>query len=157
MAWTVYGTPLMTADATAATYYQRIVPTDFDVILTAVRTYIVVLNNPTYTSLNMKLYSNASGVPRSIIATSTNSQLKADISTLDNAIKEIYFEFDSVVLKKNTVYHLVLNAAGYTGDDSSHVAWKQSFPDPAYQSNVDMSFEGLVVSPYDVTLYGAKL
>lgn len=157
MAWSVLGDYLLTADATSTTYFQKIIPRNSDMILRAVRTYVIVFNNPTFTALTMKLYSNNAGSPRALIATSTNSQAKASITTLANAIKEIHFNFADIILKKDATYHLVLNATGYTGTTSAHVAWKHSYPDPAYQTNVDMTFEGALVSPYDVLLIGSAL
>ena len=154
--WKAYGEWLATSDMTSTRVYQKATPS-VNMELTGCRTQIIIYNNPSFTSLNMKIYSNRSGAPAGLISTSTNAPLKAEIHTLSHALKEIYFDFSDVVFKADETYHFVLNATGYTGTTSSHIAWKHSYPDPAYQTNVDMSVEGAYVSPFDLTLFGRIL
>jgi hypothetical protein len=157
MTWTVYGEVLTTSDASSTTYYQKIVPTD-SILLKAVRTHIIQNDNPTYTAFSLKLYSNNSGTPRALIASSTNSPTKAAVfDGVNSGVKECYFEFANIPLRGGETYHLILNITGYTGSDSSHIAWKHSFPDPAYQTSVAMTYEGLLVSPFDIVVIGSKL
>lgn len=152
----MYGEVLLTADFSSTRVFQKFKPSN-NMILQGVTTQIIIYNNPTFTSINMKLYANRSGSPAGLIATSTNSLLKAEIHTQAHAWKNVYFDFADFVLKADDTYHLVLSGSGYTGTASSHIAWKHSFPDPAYQTNVDMSLEALAISPFDLTIHGAIL
>lgn len=153
--YTCFGEILLTADAIAPTYYQMFTPEE-NMVLRAVRSFVIQYNNPTYTDFLLKLYSNNAGVPRAVIASSTNSWTKAAAFASNNSgVKEFYFDFDDVMLRGGETYHLALQATGYTGSDSSHLAWKHSFPDPAYAQGVDKSYEGLLTSPYDIVLIGA--
>lgn len=153
----MFGEWLATADFSGTPrVYQKFIPPQ-SMVITGCRTQIIVYNNPSFTSLSMKIYANRSGSPAGLIATSTNSPTKAEITTLNHAWKEIYFDFASVGLKGGETYHFVLTGTGYTGTTSSHIAWKHSFPDPAYQTNVNMSLEKAGVSPFDITVFGAAL
>jgi hypothetical protein len=151
--WQVYGDQFSTSEMTDTTK-SALITFDKNEILIATRIWIVIYNNPTFTSLNMKIYSNDNGSPKKLIATSTNVQLKADVHTLDNAIKEIWFEFNKVNVKEGDSYHFVLNGSGYTGSDSSHIAWKKAFPDPVYSWGV-VTLPALGRAPYDIYCIGA--
>lgn len=154
--WKAFGEWLATSDMSSTRVYQKFIPSE-NIALQGIRTFIIIYNNPSFTSLNMKLYSNRSGAPAGLISTSTNAPTKAQIITLDHGLKEIYFDFNNEVLKADETYHFVLNATGYTGTTTSHIAWKHSYPDPAYQTNVNMSAEGAYVTPFDLSIFGRKL
>lgn len=157
MAWTVYCVPYSTSAMTDTSVYQYFKPQN-NIILTATRAWVLQVDNPSYTSINMKIYSNASGIPRTLIATSTNSQTKADMfGTSNSGVKEVYFTFSPLVLKQNETYHAVINASGYTGTSSSLLAWRQMLFEPVYQTNYDASFGAASVSPLGLTIIGAKL
>lgn len=152
MTWRVYGKPYLNAsELTDATVYQGMSFTD-DVLLKAVRVWVIFYGNPTFTSLNMKLYSNStSNTPNVLLYTSTNTRLKADLFTLPYAIKETYFEFDYARLRRETRYNFVLNATGYSGpSDTSHIAWRQSYPDPVNPVGFTTGFEQLLSYPMSI-------
>ena len=153
--WKMFGEWMATADFGNKRVYQKFIPTN-NIQIKGVRTYVIFYNTPTLTSFNMKLYANVSGAPGGLIATSTNAPTKASIITLSHGVKEIYFDFNNIPLVGGETYHFCLDGTGYTGTTSSHVAWKHSFPDPAYQTNVDMSREGAYVSPFDITIIGSE-
>lgn len=152
----VYGEWLATADGSNLRVYQQFTPAR-NMVLRAARTSLIIFNNPTFTAVTMKVYSNSGGAPRSLIATSTNSQLKADLHTLNHALKSTYFEFNYLPLKADETYHMVLGISGYTGTTSAHIAWAHSYPRPAYTLNVDMTFPKLSISPFDLEIIGADL
>ncbi len=159
MAWRVWGTRWTTSDMTTTTLSQKFIPND-DILLLAVRTWVIVYNNPTFTALNMKLYSDNGGSVGTLLHTSDNTQLKASIHTSANAVKEIYFEFNAptgIPLKSSDSYHIVINGTGYTGNDSTHLAWMKAFPDPVYQTGISVTFNNLAVSPYAMYFIGARL
>lgn len=159
MGWRVFGERWATSELTDTTKAQKFKPND-DMLLLAVRTWVIVYNNPTYTSLNMKIYSNNAGSPGTLLHTSDNVQLKADVCTLANGVKEIYFAFNApqgVPLQASDYYHIVINGSGYTGSDSAHLAWMKAFPDPVYQTGISVTFENLAVSPYAMYFIGARL
>lgn len=160
MAWSVYGDNYSTSAMTDTSIFQ---PVTFgeDTILLAVRTWIILYNNPPFTSLNMKIYSNetigGSETPKKLLATSTNSLTKSEIITLENGIKEIYFEFNYPVFNGADIYSFVLNGVGYTGSDSSHISWMKAFPDPVYSSGYTPAIETLPYAPYQLYFIGSNL
>lgn len=158
MALTVFGRILETADLSGLTQYHRFTPTD-DIVLKAIRTTVIQYANPTYTSISMKLYSdNSSSTPGALIATSTNSVLKATIDEgVASSLAEIYFEFNEIVLKSGTYYHFVLAGSGYTGSASSHLAWKHGGYNPVYETGLTLTTEKLGISPFDLVVIGDGL
>jgi len=128
-------------------------------ILRAIRTWVVVYNDPTFTNLTAKLYNNdenaSTDSPGSLIASSTTVLTKSQIHTLDNAYKSLYFEFDDITLVGNSKYHIVLNGDGYVPSSSSYLAWMKAWPKPVY--DYSQTYEKLLVSPYQIVLFGAEL
>lgn len=160
MGWAVYGDNFETADLTGTSKFQS-VTFGQDIILRAIRTWIIVYNNPSFTYLNMKIYSNdassGSNTPKKLLATSTNTQLKADIHTEANAIKEIWFEFDYPVFNGADIFNIVINGVGYTYDVNSHLAWMKGFPNPVYSSGYTPSMLTIPYAPYEGYFIGAAL
>ena len=107
----------------------------------------------------MRVYSNsASTTPRALIYTSTNVVTSAQMCTLANGIKEVYFEFNDAIFNSTDVYHFVPYINGYSGNSTSkHLAWKHSYPDPAYQTGLTIDWNFLLESPYDLTFVGAEI
>lgn len=163
MTWRVWGTRIETAEMVGTTVHQPFL-VNKNLVFRAVRTWVIHYNNPTYTDLSMKLYSGstndaATSLPKVLLASSTNVQTKAVISTLDNANKEIWFQFADIALKGSTLYHLVLNGTGYTDNwPTDGIAWRKAFPDPVYTTNVDVSsITKLGVNPYMMHFIGADI
>lgn len=154
--WRMYGDNYSTAAASDASIYQKFIPTN-NTVLVAIRAKIIQNNNPSWTSASMKIYSYVGGAPRALIATSTNSVTKASISALNSFMAEVPFYFSNLILKGSESYAAVINFSGYTGSDSSHLAWKRSFPDPVYRTNVTTTFEGLLTTPFDMICIGDDL
>jgi hypothetical protein len=152
----MYGDNYSTSAASDTSIFQKFIPTN-NIILVALRPKIIQNNNPSWTSANMKIYSYVSGAPRALIATSTNSVTKASISALNSFMAEVPFYFSNLILKGGESYAAVINFSGYTGSDSSHLAWKRSYPDPAYRTNVATTFEGLSTTPFDLICIGDEL
>jgi hypothetical protein len=141
MTWTVYGKPYAADADLTDTSISQALKFDYPVILKAVRVWLIIKGNPTFTSLNMKIYSDdaeqATRTPKKLLYTSSNSQTKADIITLAHGVKEIYFEFANINLAAETYYNFVINASGYSGaSDSSHIAWRIDFPAAVYIDGV---------------------
>lgn len=158
MAWTVWARNWETGQLSDTTLYCTF-RMNTNTILRAVRTWIVVYNNPVFTSLNCKIYSNESrsgvNTPVKLLHTSTDSRLKAEIHTLDYGVKETYFTFDDVPLQGDTWYNLVINGAGYVPTDSSYLAWMHSYPDPVLDGYTP-AVETIAVSPYAVYFIGGE-
>ena len=152
--WLVYAkTYYSSSDLTDATLYQPM-KFGYNVALKAVRSWVVVFNDPPFTALNMKVYANdenaASPTPSKLLYTSSNTWTKANVHTSDHACKELYFQFDDICLRRNTWYHFVINGTGYTGSTSSFLAWKNSYPDPIYPEGVTLSKEKLGSYPLSI-------
>lgn len=139
--WQVLAKPYYTdASLTDTSQFQ---PVKFaeNTVLKAVMLWVVVFGDPTFTSLNLKIYSNddeqVAKTPKKLLYTSTNSWLKADVHTEDYACRELYFEFANVNLRRDTWFNFVLGSSGYSGASvDSHLAWKLAFPDPQYSEDV---------------------
>jgi hypothetical protein len=160
MAWLVYGDDFSTSEMTNTAKFQ---PVTFgqDTVLVGIRTWIIIYNDPPFTSLNMKIYSNdatsGQNTPKKLLATSTNVQLKSAIHTLANGVKEIWFDFDYPVYNGADVFNLVINGVGYTGSVSSHIAWMKAFPNPVYSSGYTPSMLTIPYAPYEGYFIGATL
>lgn len=158
MGWRLVGTKILTGELSGTTHYQPFTPTK-NTILRAVRTSLIGYNNPSFTSINMKLYSDNGGVPGILIATSTNSQTPAALKpgALSHYVTETWFEFDDISLKADSMYHLVLNGVSYVGTESSHLAWMRGWPDPVYREGISVTFEVGRIAPHQFYLIGADL
>lgn len=153
--WVVIGDRLATTDLTTTNIFQPII-SDRNISVVALRTWIIFYNNPPLTALGMKVYANSGGVPGSLIATSQNTFTKAEMITLNNGIKEIYFTFDNLNFRMNDIYHAVLFGTGYTGSESSHIAWRVGYPDPVYNTITSIAQAGR--APREIsTVIGAEV
>lgn len=133
MSFGIVGEVLMTADMAASppTFFHRFtVPKMME--LKAVRTWIVKYLDPTFTALYMELRSGYNtGGARMLLARSTKSYSFADLDTANYSAKEIYFDWDNApMLAPNVEYTLNLYASDYVGDETNHLAWARSWPDP---------------------------
>lgn len=139
-AWRVWGESFSDASDLTSTRVFQPVRFNKNVILKGVRTWVVVYNNPTFTNLNMKIYSNdaqqSSYTPKEVVSTSNDVRTKSEIHTLSNAVKEIYFTFDDIPLNGEDFYNFVINGTGYSPTSSSYLAWMKGFPDPVYDEGL---------------------
>ena len=125
-------------------------------ILRFARTWVVFYNDPDLTNITMKIYYDESGSKGDLLYSSITTLTKAQIITLQNGIKEVYFEFDDVVLDANNYYHFVLTGVSSGFSSSSHLAWKKSYPYPVYTSGFAQSFRNRLIFPYTLSLVGAE-
>lgn len=152
-----YGECFETASMSDTSMSVRFTPGD-EVVLRALRTWLIFNDySGSFTNMVGKLYSDRSGSPGALIATSTNSFNRADIITQNSGVKEIYFLFDDISLRSNLYYHLVINCSNYTATANDHIAWRKAWPDPVYRDGWTQTFESLGVAPYFLTAIGAKL
>lgn len=156
MAWRVWGEPITTSEATSGVSQK--VKFNTNLVLRACRVWLIFYNDPALTSATMKIYSNdSSGNPKKLLHTSTTTLTKAQMITLENGVKEVYFEFDYPTFDADDSYHFVLFLTGYTGNDSTHVAWRQAWPDPVYTTNWTPDLINLSVAPYTIYFIGSEL
>jgi hypothetical protein len=149
------GRPYSTADI--GTFGQRI-RINSNISLIGAQVGLLFYNNPSFTSINLKIYSDsASSTPGKLIHTSTNSWTKAQLQTLDHAYKNIGFTFSKPLLKNNLFYHFVLDAVAYTGNDSAHIAWRISYPDPQYTTGLTLDAAHGDNHPFELSLVGDEL
>lgn len=153
---TTFGNVMTTADSTGKSMYLKFHPTD-NIVMRAVRTWYIFYNDPTFTSLTCKLYADQGGAPGGIIETANNTFNKADLYTEDHALVEVYWEFDYVPLRSGVNYHLVTNCSGYTYDDASHIAWRKGWPDNVYRGGLQLDYEEIITSPFQLSVIGDEL
>ena len=158
MVWNIYGTRWETGELADTTLFQTQQPVD-DIVLRAVRTWIVVFNAPTFSNLTLKIYSNdddsGSDAPGVLLHSSTTTWNLADLTTEDNACKEIYFEFPDISLNGSDKYSFVMQADSYTYLTSSFLAWRKAWPDPIYTAAYTPTIPNMGRAPFELYLVGA--
>lgn len=159
MGWRVWGDDFTSSDFTSTNKFQTF-KTNKDVVLKGFRTWVIVINDPIFTNMNAKIYSNevrsGDNTPVKLLTTSTDSRSKAEVHTLEHGVKEIYFTFNDFPLQKDTLYNLVINGSGYSPTDSSYLAWMKAFPDAVYPNDFTVAWEKLYQSPYQVYMIGGE-
>jgi hypothetical protein len=130
-------------------------------VLLGCRIWVIVYGDPAFTDLSMKIYGDNQDAgagehyPDGLIATSTNSLTKAQIITLDNGVKEIYFDWDRVPLQANSWYNFKLIASGYSPVGTEHLAWRLGYPRYVYETNLTIQPVKLSVLPFSIYFIGA--
>lgn len=160
MGWKVYGKEMLAGELTGSGVSQVVIP-DIDTILIGVRLWLIFVGDPVLADLNLKIYGNDSidDTASSLLHTSSDTRTKAEIITLANGVKEIYFTFNEVNLNQGDKYHFVLNGTGYVPVvGSSYVAWRVAWPDPVYRNNYTPTSVNLTTAPFFISsLIGADL
>jgi hypothetical protein len=157
MSLRVLGKPIATAEMSTAQVYERVkIPALTNMLIRGVNIGLVVYNNPAFTSLHLDLYDDDSGVPGKKIAQS-NSFSKAQIHSLPHAYKVVGFTFMDVAVRGGTYVHFALGAVGYVGDDTSHLAWRNSYPDPQFITGVALDAAHADNHPLEIALVGAEI
>lgn len=159
MAGQHFGEICLTADLSPnLRVYQPVIFSKSRVLL-ACRTRFIYYNNPAFTNITLKMYSNnpATDTPDVLIHSSTTTWTKAQKLTLTNGVNETYFEWSQVNVRAGETYHFIPVATGYTGTNSSHIAWRKAWPDPQYRTNVDLVSGGLGISPFEIYFITAPL
>ena len=153
MGWRVWGDDFTSSDFTGKAKFQSF-RSNKNVILKNVRTWFIFINDPIFTDISLKIYSNevrnGDNTPVELIATSI-AKPKSELITLENGVKETGFEFsDSIPIQKDTFYNVVINGTGYNPTDTSYICWMKAFPDPVYTTDFTPAFETLGKAPYQV-------
>lgn len=157
--WKVWAQPFDTGEL-ANTSWRQAFRMNSDTIVRAVRTWFVVYNDPTFTSLNAKIYATDAQVedgtfPATELLHTSDSRTKSEIHTLPYGVKETYFDFSPTApLQSDTWYALVINAVGYAPTTSSYLAWKHSYPDPVL-TGYTPARETINQSPFQIYFIGA--
>jgi hypothetical protein len=158
MAWRVFGERFDTADFSGTPRVFQPVTFHRELELKAIRTWLIYYNSPTFTNLSLRIYSDIGGSLGQLIATANTVWTGTQISSLANACKEVYFEFTNAPsFKAEDDYNISLWATGYTGDDTAHLAWVRSVPDPVNPLNVTVSLEKAAVLPFKLGFIGREL
>lgn len=159
MGWTVWGDVFESGQLSDTSMFCS-VSFGENIILRAMRTWVIAYNDPTFTDLSMKIYSNEPvggyNTPKKLLYTSTDVRTKAEILTLENGVKEIYFTFDDEPINGNDIYNVVLSGSGYVPTGSSYLAWMKAWPDPVYASGFTPTYENLMVAPYQIYAIGGR-
>lgn len=157
MGWSVWGRSFESGDLANTNLYQPF-RMNTDTIVKAVRTWIIVYGNPTFTDLNAKIYSSESrsGTETPVLLLHTSdSRTKAQIHTENYAIRETWFEFtNTAALQGDTWYNLVINGTGYSPTTNSYLAWRHGYPDPVISTNYTAAVETINQAPYDIYFIG---
>lgn len=161
MSWRMIGKPFTTAEMTGTpTITQKFTlsTTNGDHLLRGLNAGVIFYNNVVFTAVSMQVWTDRSGSPGSLMASSTNSYTKLQaMEGENNAYKVLGFTFDDVPLRAGASYHAVLIASGYTGDDTSNIAWRKSYPDPQYRTGVTLNAAKAANHPLELSVISAKL
>jgi hypothetical protein len=128
-----------------------------NVILKACRTWVVFVNEPVVTDFKMEIWTDNNNSKGIKLYDSLNTLTKSEIITLENGVKEIYFEFDDLPFDGDIYYHFVLTGSGASFSDTSLVAWMKGWPDPVYREGLTINYENLLIAPYTIYFIGAEL
>lgn len=158
--WDHIGKPISTADAVASTpnFWQKFRVTDGyrNQLLKEVVTGLFFYNQPSFGSVKLEIWSEENGAPcRKIAESDSFSQAECNVDPF--AYRILCFTFSPLAIKKNGYYYLTVKPSSYTGDASSHIAWRQSFPNPANESGITLSLEYGAKYPYDVVFTSSDL
>jgi len=144
------------AELSNATKYQPC-KMNSNIILRYVRSWVVVFNNPSFTGLTMKIYaSNESYDKGKLLHTATTTWTKTQVTAENNAIREIYFEFNDISLNKDNWYHFALSGTPSSFSSSSCIAWKMGWPDPVYRTGLSVTYPNRAQN-YDLYFIGSEL
>lgn len=158
--WDHIAKPISTADIAGAlpSIYQtfRITTGYKNQLLLGCVVGLFFYNNPAFGNVNLELWSDEGGVPKRKIWVSDNYK-QAECNTAIFAYRLMGFTFPKVAIKKNSLYHLTVRPSSYAGDPSSFIAWRQSWPDPQYKTNVTITLEFSAKYPYEVSFMTADL
>ncbi len=157
MSWRMIGKPILTADLPNAVFQRFRHPTKH-VLVAGIQVPILLYNDPVFTNLELRIYSDSASSPKKLIATSTNVWTKAQLLEVqDHAIKFVGFSFDGVFLNSAEYYHLVLYPNGYTGTNASHIAWKSTYPDPQYRTGLTLQAANGDNHPLEFSIIGETI
>lgn len=148
MAWTMFGLAYDVAgDLTDNSIYQPMMVTR-DLSLVAIRTQIIFVDNPVFTDLSMKIYSDDDGALGKLLETSSDVRTKAELFTDNSAWVSTYFSFSNFNMKAGDTYNLVLTGTGYAPAGDSHLAWRIGERDLVYRTGFTPSLVNISSSPY---------
>lgn len=157
MTWRILGKPIATAEVNTTAVYQKVkIPALTNLLIRGVNIGLVVYNNPAFTSIHLDMYDDDSGVPGKKIAQS-NSFTKAEIHTLPHAYKVVGFTFSDIAVRAGGYIYFALGAVGYTGNSSSHLAWRNSYPDPQFITGVTLDAAHADNHPLEICLVASEL
>lgn len=158
MGYRCWAERFVTADFSGAPVHSQKVIFTNSISLKAIRTRLVVYNNPALTAISMRIYSNVSSTPAQLIHTFTTTWSKNQITTYDNGARELYFEFTNPVhLVGGDSYYFVPWITGYTGTDLTHIGWVKAFPDPYFSTGITQEAIQVNRYPYAIGFIGATL
>ena len=156
MGYRVWGDVFESGDLTGTTRSQIIEP-QADLWLGAVRTQMVFYNNPTFTDLTCKIYSDEANSPATLLYSSTTTLTKAQIITEANGAREMGFSFNGEPMTSGVKYHVVINGTGYSPASDSFIAWSKSFPEPVNDvTGASLEMTKVGVWPYACYLVGTR-
>lgn len=149
MTITVYGEPLASSDMTNPTVTQEFTPQQ-NYTISGVALELILYNSPMVTNMRAVIYdnNNQDDSPSTIRATSTNSWSDSDLLETDAyGIKIVPFTFVQFGVRTGDKYHLGLTADSYLATSSSYIAWRNAWPEPAYQTNFTVSGINYISAP----------
>lgn len=155
MSWLVYADSYDNdADFSGATKSVRFNLTN-NTVVKYIRTSVILYNDPGLTNITASIYYDKTDESKGDkIASSLTTHTKAEIITSLNGVVDLYFEFNEISLHNSGYYHFALHGVSSGFTDSSHLAWKTSYPDPVYDGGVSVVFSNLPKFPYTFVLIG---
>lgn len=135
MSFIIYGSVFETGELSTTTpaIIQPFKP-GINCLIKAIRTTVILVNSPTFSNLKIAIYgANTNSAQTATflkkLYISTNSQNLSSLTPLyGNGYAETYFEFSDVVVQKNTLYGIALQADSYTYSSNSYLAWYKDSP-----------------------------
>lgn len=156
MSWQVKADWYSTSELNGISLHGQRVRFNRDIVLRGIRTWFVLYNDPVFTDLSLRIYSDRSGSPGKLITTSS-AVTKAELISLANGCKEAFWELDLPTFKGTDWFHIVPVASGYTGTSTSHIAWRKGWPDAVYTTGLTPTYTNWPTQPYMIYFIGDDL
>ena len=151
MGWRMIGKPIETAEI--GVLGQDFI-LDESQVIKGITIGLIFYNDPTFTSINLKIKSPQGQV----IATSLTSYTKAECLAGGNSSYRVMgFEFNETLLQASTAYRLVVDAAAYTAINSSYIAYRSSYPDPQYPRGITLNAAKGVKHPFEFSIISGDI
>lgn len=159
MGYKVWGERCNTADFAGNNRISQPIKFHRDLSLKAILPWVVLFNNPVFSSLKIDLYTNDKDhLPAQLLGTLTCPLSLSGMTTLGYALKQIYYQASGAIpVKAEDIYHLVFGGSGYTGTASSCLYIVKAFPEPIYTTGITNSREKIQQNPYLMGVIGEDL
>jgi hypothetical protein len=131
--------------------FQVITPTS-DFYLKCIKSWFAKKGAPIFSGLSLEIWSENNGLPyNKLLTASINSYNSSEASAADNALCELYFNFNNYPMKGGQTYCIVMKVDGTFSTDE-HLSWQKM--DLTYKTGITLDRSLIQTSPYRFVAIG---